>query len=267
MNDTPTCPRCHAAQYDALLCPRCTQRIRADLTRIPDIWTDLQDTITGQVRMSDGGRTNEPPLPYREKAVNASRYVHNQLSTWIRDLDCGDIDCGDNVPAMSAWLQQRVERIRSHPAADEAADEFAYCVTIMLPLVDRPAEMQFCGKCDTCNADLYAKPGAREATCRRCQTGGVTTTYSPEQRRAVVLAQLEHHWGTVTECSRILLNYGLDVETRTIKDWTRPNRHGVVKLAKRGTNQAGHSLYRFGDVMTLAQERRVREHSRLRDTG
>ncbi|MDV3166650.1 MAG: hypothetical protein Q8807_03255 ['Waltheria sp.' little leaf phytoplasma] len=70
----------------------------------------------------------------------------------------------------------------------------------------------------------------------------------------------------MAECARVLAAFGLEVQAQTIKDWRRPNRHGVVKLEERGKNQEGHSLYRIGDVMDLARER-AEQKPRRRNTA
>lgn len=248
----PACPVCHAQQHDWLPCARCTERLREDLRRIPDLWADLQDTMCGQVSMGDGGKVVEHPLPYREKAVKASRYVKNQLVTEVRDLDMGDLDqARDTVKSLAGWLLARVERIRSSVRSDEIIEQMAYCVEIMLPIVDRPADLMFCGRCAVCGGDLYSRRGRLEDACRRCRQEGVETAYDPQARRDAIRESVEDRLGTVSECALILLNFGLMVKVETIKDWTR------YRLASHGTNPAGSALYRFGDVMDLARERKA----------
>jgi hypothetical protein len=253
----PSCICCGAQQHDWLPCARCTENLREDLRRIPDLWNDLQDTMTGQVSMGPGGKVSEIPMPYKERAVKASRYVKNQLVTEARDLDMGDLQqAGDTVESLAAWLLARVERIRSSHQADEIIEQMAYCVEIMLPIVDRPADLMFCGRCSTCGGDLYSRRGRVTDLCRKCKQAGVDTEYDPVARRDAIRQAVEDRLGTVSECALILLNFGLVVKVETIRDWTR------YRLAAHGTNQAGHNLYRFGDVMDLARERKAEMQAR-----
>lgn len=255
----PRCPFCYRQVADWLLCNDCTDKVAGWIERIADLYEDLQDTLTGQVSMGDGGKMNERPLPYKEKASKAATYVKNQVVALVRDLEMGDLDgVVDEVGSLCAWLGERIERIRSSVSADEIAGEMEYCVKIMLPFVDRPADLLFCGRCEVCGKDRYAKPGQVEGVCRHCQAAGIDTLFDPVGGREWVLARLEHHWGTATDCTRILLNYGLEVTLQTIRDWAnKPDKHGLVKLQRRGQNPLGHALYRFGDVMTLAQQHKA----------
>lgn len=275
----PRCPFCYRQVADWLLCNDCTDKVSTWIERIADLYEDLQDTLTGQVSMGDGGKMNERPLPYKEKASKAATYVKNQVVALVRDLEMGDTQwnvdqctcrpfaacrgyrvehLADTVDAMTAWLGERIERIRSSVSADEIAGEMEYCVKIMLPFVDRPADLLFCGRCVVCGKDLYAKPGQVEGVCGHCRAAGIETLFNPVAGRELVLARLEHHWGTATDCTRILLNYGLEVTLQTIRDWAnKPDKYGAVKLPRRGQDSLGHALYRFGDVMNLAQQHKA----------
>lgn len=255
-NLKPRCPRCTAEQMDWLLCGNCTSRLKAQLLALPGLLRELHITLTRQSRMGGSGKINERPLPFDVAASEVTDVARMTLSTWVRELDFGDTtNLADNPRAWCLWMSDRMERIRGHQAAEEIADEIDHLTKIVKQAIDRPADLEFVGKCGICESDLYAKQGSVEGYCRKCKAEGVTTTYNPGEKRDEILAQLEHRWGTVTECTRILLNYGLEVSVQTIKDWRRPNKHGIVKLAERGVNSEGHSLYRFGDVMDLAKER------------
>lgn len=272
-NPRPACPRC-GAEGDWLPCNRCVGKVLADLRLVPGYAHELQVTITGQGVMGAGGKSNERPMPYREKAVKAATYVHNQLTTWVRELSMGDdVGLANNARALSRWLADRIERIRGHAAFDEIADEIAYCCQIMRQLIDRPVDMIFCGKCEVCGGENYAQKGKAQATCRRCKSVGVETVYEPAARREWLLSQVEEQQATVAMCATLLATFGLEVKASTIQNWAAPTYREVAgerkvahppKLWKVGENTQGHALYRVGDIADLIHESIRRKSERKR---
>lgn len=248
-----------------MLCGKCVGRLTSNLQRIPGLWHDLQDTITGQTKMTAGGKSNERAMPYREKPSKASTYVKNQLATWVIELDMGDTEgLGDNVRALALWLKDRVQRIRAHAAAEEACDEFAYCVQIMTRYVDRPADLDFCGTCEVCGKDRYSRHGAVEGVCRGCKAAGIETIYDPVGSRGALLARARDEHQTVAKCAMVLASFGLPVKAKTIQNWAAPRyridsdgvRHAThpPRIWATGTDDSGANLYRIGDVEDLIRE-------------
>lgn len=264
------CPKCGALQADVLLCTPCTDKLVAQLRSLPGLLHELHVTLTRQARMGAGGaggKGKERPLPFNVNASEVGDTARMTLSTWVRELDMGDTEyLGDNPRAWALWLADRIERIRGHEAAAEIADEVDYLTRTIRAAIDRPADLEFYGKCGVCEADLYAPHGSVEGYCRKCKVEGVTTTYDPAANRAEIQSQAEHHWGTVAECARVLSVFGLEVEVKTIRNWATVNRHGNVRLVSTGVNMKGLALYRIGDVMDLAQER-AEQGKRRRDVA
>lgn len=255
----PQCPRCTAEQADWLLCGTCSDKLVAQLRALPGLLHELHVTLTRQARMGSGGaggKGKERPLPFNVNASEVSDEARMTLSTWVRELAWSDTDnLADNPRAWALWLADRIERIRGHEAAEEIADTIDYLTRQIRMAIDRPADQEFYGRCAVCEADLYAPHGSVEGYCRKCKAEGVTTTYDPAANRASIQSQVEHHWGTASECAKILALFGLEVSVKTIKHWTWKDKHGVIKLEKRGENQLGHPVYRYGDVLDLCRER------------
>lgn len=263
----PQCPVCSADQPDALMCGSCTNKLRTQLVELPGLLRELHITVTRQSRINPGtgggGKGRERPLPFNAGASDTSDLARMTLLANVRELDFGDAgDLADDPAVWALWLAARIERIRGHAAAAEIADEIDYVTRSIRRAIDRPADQEFVGKCVVCEADLYANHGSVEGACRKCMVEGVTTTYDPVANRAAIQSQAEHHWGTVTECARVLSVFGLEVSMQTIKDWRRPNKHGVVRLVERGKNAEGYALYRIGDVVELCKERAAKPRRR-----
>jgi hypothetical protein len=257
----PSCPRCGAKQADWSLCRVCADKLRGQLLALPGLLRELHTTLTRQARMGSGGKSNERPLPYDVSASDVGDIVRATLSTWMREL--GAEGLSDSPAAWCRWMADRVTWIGGQPYADEIADEIDHLTGLVRRAVDRPADREFCGKCETCGADLYARRGAVQETCGRCRAAGVETTYDPREARAEVLARVEHQWCTAAVCSTVLASFGIEVKAETVQNWARPRDDGKpAKLARRGENRLGHALFLVGDVMDLAREQRERRSGR-----
>lgn len=264
---TPKCPRCFAERGDWLLCSSCTERLRGHLTELPGLMRELQVNVTRQSRMGAGGKVNERPLPVDMTASYLYDDVKNELTTWQRELDMGDLaNTADNPRALCLWLLDRVERIRGHVAVDEIVGGIEYMVGQVRQAIDRPADKEFCGTCPVCDGDLYSKRGVAKDFCRKCRAAGIETTYDPTEMREDVKSRVEHQWATAAVCSTVLGSFGLAVKAETVQNWARPGKPKfegdpprAPKLHPRGVNQLGHAVYSIGDVMDLAKEQRAKK--------
>jgi predicted Rdx family selenoprotein len=154
----------------------------------------------------------------------------------------------------------RIERIRSHIAAAEIADEISYCVRIIRHAIDRRPDKVYLGPCQTivegapCKTQLYAPATAEAYDCPQCGQ-----PVNVAQRRQELLALIADQVGTVGTCCQVLAMFGLEVKADTIQNWARAReaRDGTVwppRIWHIDKDLSGAKMYRVGDVVTLVHE-------------
>ena len=239
-------PSCAGDTGDGLLCPRCTGRLRQALTAIAQLWPDLEVVLSRQARTGSGGkRVDDSPLPVDVQALKVYSYVRNQLQTWVRLLDMGDLGGLSEPRLWALWLSARTERCRTHVASDEILAEFEYCRGLVWRVVDLAPEMLYCGSCPVCGGYLYAKPGAKEVVCRRCAQAGIgTPAVNVAARRGEMGAAAEDLLVTLDELLVAVPSlYGVEVRRNTVSVWVHRGR-----LVTHGRDPV---RYRVGDVLDL----------------
>ena len=240
------CPRpdCERPTPDGLLCERCTDHLRRDLAALPGLIADLDVTLTRQARVGSGSSKDRSPLPLNVAASEVGWAVRNTLGTWVRTIELDDLgDLADDPADWARWLGKRVERIRGHVEGGMLADEIGYCVVSIRQVIDTPPESLYCGPCATCGADLYARPGASEVLCRRCERAGfVALPVDVQTARTALRARAEDMLVTRTEALRALPSMaGVDLPSKTLDRWVQTGR--VADRAGR---------VRLGDVLDAA---------------
>lgn len=263
----PSCPVCYREQADWLMCKGCSDRLVRQLREMPGLLHELRVTIERRDKIGVGGKSSgETPLPFKIVAQTVEDSVRMELSTWVRELDFGDTrDLADNPRAWCNWLADRIERIRGNNACEEIAAGITYFTGEILRAIDRPADLEFVGKCEVCESDLYVRHGEAEAVCRKCERDGTEARYDAVAMRDEVMRRVEHQWATAAGCAAVLAAFGLAVRAETVQNWAReqlPRWKGDVKrpakLHAQGVNAAGHRLFRVGDVIDLARARAAR---------
>lgn len=263
----PACPNCYREQADWLLCKSCSDRLVRQLRAMPGLLHELRVTIERRDHVGAGGKSSgDSPLPYKIIPATVEDSVRTELSTWVRELDYGDTrDLADNPRAWCNWLADRIERIRGHVAVAEITGGIAYFTGEVLRAIDRPADLEYVGKCDLCGGDLYVRHGEAAAICRKCEATGVEASYDAVAKRDEVMRRAEHQWATAAGCATVLAAFGMDVKAETVQNWARPklprwegDAQRPAKLHPQGVNSAGQRLFRVGDVMDLARARAAR---------
>lgn len=251
------------------LCPRCTTRLAADLDQVTWLERELTTVLARQAVYGDraGGRSAEHPLPYDPRASEAAWVLRDTLTNVARALGpqppanrpesaadatkpsgwADPLGTGVSAARIARSLAQRLDTIRRHPEAYLLADEVHAAVTQARRVIDRPPDRWYAGRCP-CETDLYAKAGTNTVTCPGCGT-----TYDVAARRAELLAAAHDRLATATETSRLLKALGLDVSASSIRGYAHRGR-----LTPRGRNHENDPLYRVGDVIDLAIERKAR---------
>lgn len=256
----------------------------------PGLWEELQTTIARASRSagssSAAGKASESPVPYHAKASAVAQRMRNELSTWTRVVieDRPVLAWPpDYPPSVARWLAQEL-------AGSFVFAEMATAVRAVVRdaerVIDQAPDKMFAGRCETpfadedrtavkrdpnadvprCMADLYVrvesrKPGEgakdddREAktkatvTCRAC--GAIHDVAYRKQWMAQHLAGALVTAGEATPYLSWLT--GKDIKVDTIHKWR--TRAGRLQAQE---DRAGQPLYRFRDLLPLAEELKTR---------
>lgn len=269
------CPVCEQPESEGLLCKDCARKLVRDLTDLPELMRALDDVLTRQAQTGTGNgkrKSSSTPLPFDQSASITRESVVNTITTWVRELDLGDVkvrtpQCTCRVPlapcqgyvmvpvppnfrALCGWLCQRIVRIRMHPAVVEIYDELTYMVADVRRTVDVPGPRTFYGKCEVCERDIYGRSDAAEVVCRYCEMAGVAVVYPAASRRTGLWAAAEDHLVTSRVVMTALPVYGLPTSPATFRSWL----HRGMLLPKQDPKRPGAMLYRLGDALALARK-------------
>ncbi|MFD1145951.1 hypothetical protein [Saccharothrix hoggarensis] len=261
---------------------------------MPSLLDELRTTMLRQGRMGkvDVGvvsRTADTKLPISDqRGAEAMQALHNELSTWIRDL-YGEFmpertalclfiaapdgrgrvlargfrdgpDCEDSIESMAAWLLRRTSWLAEHPAAAEIYETITAAVARIWWAIDRPPERWFAGVCDLegCAGEVYGKPDGETAKCRTC--GEV---FDVHERRVELLRAAQRLRLGAAELSRALPNLlGRPLSEESIRTWAR-NGELATSWATRGAK--AWPVFLVGDVITLALTKPTRRRRRKTD--
>lgn len=240
-------PGCDAPVQDATVCSHCAGRLEEALGDVPALWADLELTLTrqGVISQRAGGRSAETPVPWDQRASDASWVLRNTLSTWMRDLAHErEYYPPDRIDGITGWLLSRIERIRHHPAGGECVDEILEAVANARRAVDRPAGRWYLAPCDHCDTDLYAKAGARWARCGVCGA-----EYDVHGRKQQMRHTLEDQLFGATDMADVLRHLGVSVTPAMVRGYAHRGR-----LTARGGERP---LYRVGDVLDILMPRQA----------
>lgn len=290
MTEAPTCPRpgCGRPIHDmAYVDGRCGDQLRRDLELVAKLAGEAATTVARMDRIGHGGqRTDtEVPLPVNLGAAADHDAAVNTLTTWARHVHgesgrplptvhtrpwcvhdscnqrrigryigpaCDALNPPDHPTAITArWLAEQVDWIRHRPEADEAFDELADACSLIVRVVDRPAERWYAGPC-ACGGELWPAAGKATARCPECGT-----VHDLAARKVAMLDQLEEVWATAALCAHALVSLGVAANASTIRVWANRGR-----LAPHPEGAVGHPRYRIGSVRELIVEHEHDERMR-----
>lgn len=239
---------------------------------------EIDATVARQTatKPREGGRSASKPLPFNDFAARVAAEVHATLGSWVRDLhDDAEPWPVDDVVPFAAWLMRHLDRIATHPAAEQIERDVHRAVEALRRAIDRPADRWWLGPCDTDGCleehllvdddgrsqvvrrptELYAAPDAAEVTCRNCKAA-----YPVEDRRAYLLAAAEDVLAHAELIGRAAPALGIEITPDAVRGYAHRKR-----IVAKGTDLQGRPLYRVGDVLTVAQDalaRRAEKHAR-----
>lgn len=252
MTDRP-CPSCAAplSPAELYLCGRCLDRLHRDLDRLPDALEELDTQLARQAAVgNDGGtaRSAERPLPYDRGASEAIDLLRSVLVGWVRDAIPEADWPADTLPAMARAL--RYHDWRTHPAADEFADELRYAIGGVTRCIDSPEPWRYLGPCGSVNLDGSVCQGdvkvigTRAPRCQTCKA-----THQTDERMEWIWAIAEDQLVPASVAAGALSAWGSEIKPDLIRTWASRGR-----IVARGTDRQGRPVYRFGECRTLALE-------------
>ena len=251
-----------------LVCGRHADMLTDDLVDVPGLLLALEAAHGKQLHYSTTRAAplvlpeeEESPLPFNPKASEVAGLLVDTLTRWA-DLIArsrGLFRPLNTPTALPVWLCSQVSWLRGAECGPEAVAKIRAVIRAARLVVDRPPDLAYAGPCggslldddgllQVCTADLYARPGELQVTCRVCGT-----RYPLAERRKWLLAKTEDMLLPATELARAIDGLGVDVTPSAIWKWKERGR-----IVPHGTDPAGHPLYRVGDIMDLVNATAVR---------
>jgi hypothetical protein len=248
---------------DAYLCRTHTDTLVAELRDVPDLYADLDVTITRQNRTTaerNGGRSSTRPLPWNEYASEARTELWSTLNAWALDVSQLGEDERDHlvdvnqhdVPGVARWLVRNIATLRLHAEAGTAHAQIIGAIHRARQAVDRPPDEVTYGPClyteegrVPCQRYLYGPPGKDFIRCRQCGA-----EHSTAARKEWMLENVRAMTGTAVEVSAFLTLAGIKVTVNSIRSMATRGR-----IPTAGTGKNDRTLYRFSDVIDAAGDR------------
>lgn len=189
---SPRCSNDHDMRQPAL-CPDCVRRVDRNLRRLPELYRELEYSLNGgrtagRAGGNVGGRGVSAGIPLNGRAVEARTTVRDVLACWVRlvveelRVQAPPVE----VAALAAFLRDRLDWLRTHPACGDLAEEITELVTTAAnaaqPVGARSIQVGDCVH-DDCRGRLVAvvRPGERALPAAVRCTADSEHTWSTRQ--------------------------------------------------------------------------------------
>lgn len=267
----PSCTRTMPGHHT--VCRACSTELLRDLRDVPSLARHLEEAATRQVRLGTPGggpADREQPVPWDERARTAQHTLRTTLVGWVRALQpggprtlagptcttCSHRTCtymtlfeapADTLAAMAVWLIRHRAVLLGRHSAPEAVDGIREAIHHVRRTIDRPADRIYAGPCNTCGADLLAKPGASTIACRPC-----TMVYDIGPRLEWMRKETENLLGSASWVATVATSLGHPVTASAVRGLARRGR-----VTAKGRDAMGYPTYRVGDVLDIVTSRAV----------
>ena len=254
------CRGCGKATRDqAYACDDCADELGRALSEVPWLEIELEVTISRQKgAVYDGSNTAgaETPTPVHWAAAEARTHLRGMLVSWIKLCAEEGVRSSDSRPGLPAdtltdmarWLLWRVDGLALHEAGAEAVEELTSAVAHCHRFIDIRPERHYVGPCPACERDMYAVKVEAGITCQGCGE-----SHSVTDLREWMNKQIGGRLVTAREGATLLSRYGLETKQGTIDKWRERKR-----LTELGHTTAGHRVYLWEELLTLAQHAATR---------
>jgi hypothetical protein len=237
---------------DATACTTCAQKAAQALRRVAEwladdlvVATSRQTALGGSRGGGKPTKASEVPLPLDLRASEALAVLRSTLVGWVRVIaeDHTGSHPADTVKAMAAWLAPVIGWARGAEYGAELIDEILAAVAQAVKAVDRPQALTYAGRCQTCDAPIYALGGRQTAHCRTegCDGEVIGVTAA----RLELLRRSNNKLVTAEQASRALTTAGRPVTARWIRQLAATGRLVGIPAVK------GPSRYLLGDILDV----------------
>jgi hypothetical protein len=196
------------------------------LAAVPQLLDQLDVAISKQARVGGGGKAGKGSAretnPINFGALKAKDALVTEVAIWGYDAAL----------------------IRSGPHPERAVSGIGRAVKEAFRCIDRAQEREYLGRCyfvadgEECQAELWAKPNAKEVTCRLCGY-----EHNVSDRRMDMLEMARDVICTVKEASQYVGEVGgIRVSQSSIKGYL---------FRKRLSYRPGTTMIRLGDLLEL----------------
>lgn len=244
------CPSCAGRINTGTICDTCLGSLHDDLATIGDAITELHTQLARQSRTgNDGGtaRSAIRPLPYDHAASEALDLLRSVLIGWTRDV-CEHHGNWPHNTMRGMARRLRWHDWRTHPAADEFADELHYTLSQVTDCIDTPPQRRYLGPCGAvdlegrvCSGDVIQR-WSRTPRCRDCDA-----THAYDERMAWIMDLAEDQLVTASIAAGALSAWGQHITPDLVRLWAHRGR-----LIAHGHDRAGRPVYSFGECRELA---------------
>jgi hypothetical protein len=259
---------------DAYLCAGCLTGFTDDVKLIPEMFAELETTITRQSRLSDnagGGKSAETPVVFHVAASNAKHALNSELVGLVRELEsgpvagpscvwCSHLSCvlvrrPDDTRSAVAYVLARAESLRRHPAAGELTGSLRNACTEAMRWIDREDEPLRLGECGAevdglvCRAEITATPGQVVVQCPACKS-----RHEVARRKDALLDRARGELVIGPMVSTALELMEMRCTPATVRSWVLRGR----LLAR--DHVLGKPRYRVGDAVDLWLAENARRH-------
>lgn len=205
----------------------------------------LELAITRQTKMGGervGGKSNETPVPFDDRASEANWVLRNTLVSHAGPVAVARnefLDLSMQTPDLALWLHARVTSVTD----SDLIDELLSALDLGTKAIDQPTVRIYLGDCE-CGARLYGDPENEAVPCDGCGR-----LHDGRARRRANNLRGRDLPVTASEAARYLGEVdGVSITSKRIMMWAKRG-----KIADVGVNHDGHKVYRLGDVVDLAR--------------
>lgn len=223
---TNQCPSCGRGQDQGLLCAEDCTAVLGMLAAVPQLVEQLDVAISKQAKVGSGGKAGKGSA--HERAP----------------INFGALDARDQLLVAVEFVGDDIDALRKHPKVAELVRDLGKAVKAAYRAIDRAQERVYLGRClyvtdgEECQAELWAKPHAKEITCKLCQYEHVVAN-----RREDMLDMAKDVICTVKEASSYLGEVGgIRVSQSSIKGYL---------FRKRLLYVPGTTMIKLGDLLEL----------------
>ena len=219
--------------------------LRTKLQRAAWMARQLELAITRQTKMGGervGGKSNETPVPFDDRASEAAWVLRNVLVNHAGPVAVrlGEyLDLSLQTPDLALWLHARVTSVED----TDFIDELMSALDLGTQAIDQPVARIYLGDC-ACGARLYGDPESEAVPCEACER-----THDGRARRRANNLRGRNLPVTANDAARYLGEVdGVAVTAKRIRVWASRK-----KLEHVGFSPDGQRTYRLGDVVDLAR--------------